>query len=305
MEFKKYQHVSRLGTQDTEGILDGKVYIMPKIDGTNASLFMGEDGQVHAGSRKRELDDFKDNQGFYGNFHKDPRIVAYLEKHPTHRLFGEYLKPHSLKTYRDDAWDKFYVFDVCEDNGEDFKYIPYDGYKPLLEEFKIDYIPVLAVLENPTNDQIAKLAEENRFLIKEGMGSGEGIVCKRYDFVNKFGRIVWAKLIHNEFNNVRSKVKEKICIEGSVPIEKRIADKYLSKFVVDKEYQKIVNENPNIERKVLIPRLLNSVYYTLVTEEMWNVTKDFKNPVVNFKALQNESRNKVIQYKPDLFTKQN
>ena len=305
MEFKKYQHVSRLGTQDTEGILDGKVYVFPKIDGTNGSLFMGDDGLVHAGSRKRELDDFKDNQGFYGNFHKDPRIISYLEKHPTHRLFGEYLKPHSLRTYEDDAWDKFYVFDVCEDNGEDFRYIPYDEYKPLLEEFKIDYIPVLATLENPTYDELAKLTEENHFLIKEGMGSGEGIVIKNFDFVNKFGRIVWAKLIHNEFNNGGSKVKGKIGIDDSTPIEKRIADKYLSEFVVDKEYQKIVNENPNIERKVLIPRLLNSVYYTLVTEEMWNVTKDFKNPVVNFKALQNESRNKVIQYKPDLFTKQN
>ena len=305
MEFKKYQHVSRLGTQDTEGILDGKVYVMPKVDGSNGSLFMGEEGLVHAGSRKRELDDFKDNQGFYGNFHKDPRIIAYLEKHPTHRLFGEYLKPHSLRTYKDDAWDKFYVFDVCEDNGEDFRYIPYDEYKPLLEEFKIDYIPVLAILENPTYDQLAKLTEENHFLIKEGMGVGEGIVIKNFDFINRFGRIVWAKLIHNEFNNGRSKVKGKIGGDDSTPIEKRIADKYLSEFVVDKEYQKIVNENPNIERKVLIPRLLNSVYYTLVTEEMWNVTKDFKNPVVNFKALQNESRNKVIQYKPDLFTKQN
>lgn len=52
MEFKKYQHVSRLGTQDTEGILDGKVYVMPKVDGSNGSLFMGEEGLVHAGSRK-------------------------------------------------------------------------------------------------------------------------------------------------------------------------------------------------------------------------------------------------------------
>ena len=39
MEFKKYQHVSRLGTQDTEGILDGKVYVMPKnADKTAAGL---------------------------------------------------------------------------------------------------------------------------------------------------------------------------------------------------------------------------------------------------------------------------
>ena len=305
MEFKKYQHVSRLGAQDTEGILEGKVVVMPKIDGTNGSLFLGDDGKVHAGSRRKELDDFQDNQGFYGNFHKDPRIVAYLEKHPTHRLFGEYLKPHSLRTYKDDAWNKFYVFDVCEDNGDDYRYIPFEEYKPLLEEFEIDYIPTLAVLENPTCDQIAKLAEENTFLIKEGMGYGEGIVCKNFDYVNKFGHIVWAKLIHNEFNNKGSKVKGKMNAEDSTPIEMRIADRYLSKFVVDKEYQKIINENPNIEKRVLIPKLINTVYHTLVTEEMWNVTKDFKNPTVNFKSLQNESRNKVIQFKPDLFTKSN
>lgn len=305
MEFKKYQHVSRLGAQDTEGILEGKVVVMPKIDGTNGSLFLGDNGKVHAGSRRKELDEFQDNQGFYGNFHKDPRIIAYLEKHPTHRLFGEYLKPHSLRTYNDNAWNKFYVFDVCEDNGEEFKYIPFEEYKPLLEEFEIDYIPVLAVLNNPTYDQIAKLAEENTFLIQEGMGSGEGVVCKNYDFVNKFGHIVWAKLIHHEFSNKGSQSKGRMGTEDSKPIEKRIVDKYISKFVVEKEYQKIINDNESIERKVLIPKLLNTVYHTLVTEEMWNVTKDFKNPTVNFKTLMNECRQAVIQFKPELFTKSN
>ena len=34
MNFTKYQHVERLGTTETDGILDGDVLVFPKIDGT-------------------------------------------------------------------------------------------------------------------------------------------------------------------------------------------------------------------------------------------------------------------------------
>ena len=40
-------------------------------------------------------------------------LLEYLKANPTHRLFGEWLIPHRLRTYRDDAWKRFYVFDVC------------------------------------------------------------------------------------------------------------------------------------------------------------------------------------------------
>lgn len=303
MEFKKYQHIERLNTTATEGILNGTVVVMPKIDGTNGSLFLGEDGLVHAGSRKRELDRFKDNQGFYGNFHKDDRIQSYLKKYPTHRLFGEYLKPHSIRTYVEPAWDKFYVFDVCVDNGDGVKYIPYEEYKPLLEEFGIDYIPVIATLENPSFDEIAKLLNENNYLIKENCGYGEGIVIKNYDFINRFGNVVWAKLIHSEFNN-GSKNRGKIKEEDKTKVEKRIARKYITNFVVEKEFSKILNEDPEIQKEKLIPKLINLVYYTLITEEMWNVVKDFKKPVIDLKALLQETREIIKEAKPELFTKQ-
>lgn len=38
MEFKQYQHIQRVGTSSVEGLLKGKCYITPKIDGTNASI---------------------------------------------------------------------------------------------------------------------------------------------------------------------------------------------------------------------------------------------------------------------------
>lgn len=99
MEFKKYQHVTRLGASGTEGILEGIVYIQPKIDGTNSSVWLNDDGTIGCGSRRRKLSEFEDNQGFYRRFNNSENIKKYLEKHPTHRLFGEFLKPHSLRTY--------------------------------------------------------------------------------------------------------------------------------------------------------------------------------------------------------------
>lgn len=115
MEFRKYQHIERFGTMEVENIELGMCYIFPKIDGTNSSVWLGDDGLVHAGSRKRELSFENDNAGFMNAITQDHRIVRYLLKHPSHRLFGEWLVPHSLKTYRDDAWRKFYIFDVCVD----------------------------------------------------------------------------------------------------------------------------------------------------------------------------------------------
>ena len=62
--FPKYQHIERFGTSEVEGIEYGECYIFPKIDGTNSSLWIGNDGTLKAGSRKRELSIEKDNAGF-------------------------------------------------------------------------------------------------------------------------------------------------------------------------------------------------------------------------------------------------
>ena len=75
------------------------------------------------------------------------------------------------------------------------------------------------------------------------------------------------------------------------------------RLIWEKEYSKILNENSEIEKGVLIPRLLNICFYTLVTEESWNFVKQFKNPTVDFKKLRNEVVNKIKKVKPDLFTK--
>ena len=120
MEFKKYQHIERFGTDEVDGIEFGECLIFPKIDGTNSSVWLDADGNLKAGSRKRELSLKQDNAGFYTYILEHENVKKYLMKHPTHRLYGEFLVPHSLKTYRDDAWRKFYIFDICIDTENTF-----------------------------------------------------------------------------------------------------------------------------------------------------------------------------------------
>lgn len=67
MNFKKYQHIEKLGTTEVEGILEGQVSLFYKIDGTNSCIFLKDDNTLGFGSRTRELTLDKDNGGFYAS----------------------------------------------------------------------------------------------------------------------------------------------------------------------------------------------------------------------------------------------
>lgn len=302
MEFKRYQHVERFGSDEVQGEELGICFIFPKIDGTNSQCFLNNEGELRCGSRNRELTLENDNAGFYTKMLKQVNILAYLKKHPTHRLFGEFLIPHSLKTYRDDAWGKFYVFDVCIDNEEKttgLEYIPYDIYQPLLEEFNIEYIAPLRIVKNGSLEHFIKCCEINDFLIKDGQGVGEGVVIKNYDFYNKYGKQTWAKIVTSEFKEKHHKEMGAPVI-GYEMIEEKIIDKYITTALVEKEYEKIKLENNGWSSKC-IPMLLGKVFYELINEESWNMLKAFKYPTINFKTLNALCIRKVKDIKSDIF----
>lgn len=301
MDFKKYQHVERFGNGEVLNIELGKCYVFPKIDGTNAQVYLSENGELKAGSRNRELSLEKDNAGFYAAMLENDKIKAYLEKHPTHRLYGEWLVPHSLKTYRDDSWRRFYIFDVCLD-GEDgtVEYIAYDIYKVWLDEFELDYISPLKIINNGSYEHFVHELDNNNFLIKDGMGVGEGVVIKNYDFYNRYGRQTWAKIVTSEFKERHHKTMG--CPEiGNKMIEEQIVDEFVTEAFVEKEYAKILNDNNGEFSSKMIPMLLGVIWNELIKEETWNILKKFKNPVINFKTLNALTIKKVKEVKSDLF----
>lgn len=301
MEFKSYQHIERLGTSEVDGIEFGECYVFPKIDGTNSQLWwtVGEDGigQLHGGSRNRELTIEEDNQGFfmwccaeYGEV-----IAPFFRENPTMRLFGEWLVPHTLKTYSEDAWRRFYVFDVMEDD----TYVHYEQYKILLDKFGIEYIPPICKINNPSRDELIALLDANTYLIKDGAGAGEGLVIKNYGYKNKYGRTTWAKIVRNEFRAKHAKV-ETIDKAAKKSVELEIVERFVTKPLVEKEYAKIVSECDGWSSKY-IPRLLNTVYYCLIKEESWNFVKEFKHPTVDFKRLSGFTTGKIKELMPELF----
>ena len=297
MNFEKYQHIERLASSDVFGILQGKCYITPKIDGTNSSIWLGEDGEVHCGSRNRDLTNGEDNAGFREWVKTQPQFKAYLQEHPTHRLYGEWLVPHTIRDYVDTAWRKFYVFDVVKNEGKEMKYLPYEEYAWRLDVYGILYLKPLAILENPTIDQLKELMENNHFLMKDG-AIGEGVVVKNYNFVNKYGLIKWGKLVRAEFHEKKGQKPQSL--KGYGELELEIASKYVTEALVLKEKAKIENEMGGWSSKY-IKRLLGVVWRCIVEEELWDILKKYKNPTINFRELNIAVINRIKAVVPDLF----
>ena len=296
MEFKKYQHIERFGTSAVEGIELGRCYIFPKLDGTNASLWY--DGKyVCGGSRNRTLSKDNDNAGFLNWVTTQTNIRDFFKMYPNLRLYGEWLVPHSLKTYKENAWKRFYVFDVQEANSE--RYVPYDEYRLLMEEFNIDYIPPIKIVSNASYEDFVFQLQNNVFLIEDGKGTGEGIVVKEYNYLNKFGNQVWAKIVTSEFKEKHTKAMGAPESIKKDLVEDKIAEAYVTTALCEKVLAKIENDGGFTSRR--IPELLNTVYYDIVKEDSWEFVKQFKDPTVNFKTLKHFIFAKVRDKLPKIF----
>jgi hypothetical protein len=298
----KYQHVERLGRTSTRGILDGVVHIFPKLDGTNAHIWNEKDG-ICFGSRNRQLSLDNDNAGFMNKCSKNPALMKLMGRLPlgTH-VYGEWLVPHTLKDYVDEAWQRFYIFDI---RNEDGSYWTYEDISDLCYNAEYeDIIHPLMSLVNPTPDKIIEVAATNTFLMREGC-VGEGVVCKNYDYVNKWGEIVWAKYVVSEFKEKKIGKSEPKYLRDDM-VEPKIVEKFLTKAMIDKVEAKIMNwrDEDNMHTGwtgAMIPRLLGMVWHDFITEELFDALKKFKNPTIDFRYLQSCVTAKIKELREDLF----
>lgn len=297
--FIRYPHLEKLGNVEVENIELGETYVFPKIDGSNASLW-NVDGDFFAGSRNRILTFENDNAGFMNTLLRTEYGEAYkkmLTTYPHLRLYGEWLVPHTLTGYREEAWRRFYIFDVMDQNTG--KFLSYEEYLPLVDEYGLDFIPCYKKIRNGDSSMFLKEARDIRYLLKDEQPYGEGVVIKNYSYSNCFGRQTWAKLVLTEF-------KEQHVAAGDPPEagticnEEIIVDACITEALVAKEYAKIVEAEGGWSNKC-IPRLLETVYYCMVTEELYSNLKVIKNGSLNFKALKQFAYQKVKNIKPELF----
>lgn len=299
-ELEKYTHLERFGTSAVEGIEVGETHVFPKLDGTNGSIWF-EDGQVQAGSRNRVLHLGSDNVGFLAYImSKDPKaekLRQMAEANPHLIFYGEWLVPHTIKNYRDDAWRRFYIFDVLlRGTGE---YIPYGHYQALLVEYGVDYLSPIRVFKNAGYEDYVKVLEQNTYLMKDGAGFGEGVVIKNYGWVNRFGYKPFAKLISNAFKEDHYKEMGAPVIGPDV-VEEKIVLEFVTKHLVDKVVAKFAIDGQPFDKKK-IPGILNTVFYDLVTEELWEAIKKHKNPKIDFGLLNRLTLDRVKTLLPEVF----
>lgn len=297
MNYKKYQHIEKLGNSEVEGILNGTCYLTYKIDGTNSCIWLKEDKTLGFGSRNRELSLDNDNAGFMNtlckldfNPYTDTKIASqlyqqlhhYLSRHPNYIIYGEWLVPHTIKRYNSDSWKKLYLFDVYD--AENNVYINYDIWTEEMKKYpEINVIPLIAKLENPSEEDIKKYLEDTgNFLLSEGLG--EGIVIKNYAFVNKYGRTTWAKLLTEDFRNKKEHVKQ-FANENKEdnPVEYKII-KLMTVEHIQKEYHKLIESKGEFNSKMIF-ELLNRVFNEFFKDNWEIILKKFKNPTIDFKRL--------------------
>lgn len=312
MVFIRYQHVERIDADETEGLLNGTCHVFPKMDGSNMCAY-SEDGEIRTMSRNRVIEPPEPFAVFVSE-HGD--IARFLRNFPGLRLYGEWMVPHTVRSYVPDVWNRWFVFDVIAEDPEAVyeydggtldcagrRYLPYDVYAPLLEGYGIECIPPLAVIDHPDLNELERIADnDNTWMVAESAGCGEGVVVKRYDFTNRFGHIVWAKVLNRSFcvfkiSSHGSRHEERR--EGTT-VEHEIAVRYITQELVDKEYSRIVAEDGN-PRKSVPGMLLGTVWHCLVTECMWDAVKRYRNPVVDFSLLRKECETEVKMHRPEVF----
>ncbi len=298
MSFERYTHIEGWGRSEVEGIEAGTCYVFPKIDGCCTSIWTDSPYNIliHCASRNQEITDSTALQGFpdYIRNHKD--LPSMVRENPQYRFFGEFLIPHTLKGYREDAWKKFYIFDVYH---TEQGYLSYPVYQPMLEHYGVDYIPPQKIITNGNEEDFITELQNNHFLMAEEGGIGEGIVIKNYGFVNKYGRQCFAKMKTNEYLAAHHRVMGAPETEKH-PIEAIIAES-LDPDVVQKVFVNITHGETAQFNSRDIPRLLETVWHDWILEEIYQIYKKHHGPTLNLKMLQKYIYNQVKIYLPEIF----
>lgn len=276
--FVKYGKVGRLGQQDTDGILNGTVYAMPKLDGTNGSVWV-YDKKLQCGSRNRVLSAEADNAGFFKYVWEISKIPNWmLRTVGRYRLYGEWLVPHTLKNYVKGAWRRFYVFDVYD--YQEGRWLTPPEFTELLEDTDIETLPYLELLD-PSPEDVTKALDTLSPYLCEDDTVGEGIVLKNYEYLNKFAERKHAKFLCESFSTERG---QKSMGLADVSAEVAIAERMAPEDLLKKTRAKVENKYGGWEMRYM-PEYLETVWHDAIAEELYDALKKFKGGPLDVRLL--------------------
>lgn len=289
--FKSYPKVHRLGKEETDGILDKPFTIQEKIDGANVSIWL-EKGIIKCGTRTRALPDDESFNGFTEYVKSNPLILEWLQNNPGTRLYAEWLVRHTI-SYPETAYRKIYLYDIYNDVEQNF-YL-----QPLVEiaakSMGLEYPQIFSEDKKLTEAEIKEFVGKS--LVPQA-ALGEGVVIKRWDFLDKWGNSCYAKVVHEKFKEANA-----IVFGGN----NKHSDSYDEMYIVNKyctlgRVQKIMNKlQPEKDRRLdleNIPEVSGRCLHDMITEEAWEIFQ--KGKTIDNRKLKGLATRKFIQIYKDI-----
>ncbi len=263
MAFKEYPKIHRLGSEENDGILDeGVCVIQEKIDGANTSIWL-EDGVMKFASRKHEITE--GFNGFIDYVKAHEGITKLLSNNQNWRLYGEWLVRHTL-SYNETMYKHFYLFDIWDEATGSF--LMNDFVEEIAKKYEIRFPQTFASLTSPSLEQL------NEFVGKTNLGDkGEGVVIKNNGFINKWGAQSYAKIVTQEFKEENATAFGGNNKFSAVYWEQYVVNEYLNEARVRKVMNKI---QPLVDKRLDMehtPRVIQTVYHDMITEEIWDIQK--------------------------------
>lgn len=293
--FRAFTHVERLDETkiDVSAFLNGTCYIFAKQDGTNFCAW-SKNGEIHCGSRKREITIDHDNAESMFFFTTDDRYEGlrnYLLNHEEYILYGEYLGGEAgrkmtgtIKQYLNAGLQVFAIWDTVNN-----RYLTYEEYANDLNPVFDGVVPPLAILNKPNYEDILTFLD-NHYNLPDDTHA-EGVVIYNYDYRDNFNHCVIAKIVAKEYleqKGTSHKIRIPQVREG---LEADIVKVFISSADCEKCKQKImIAENLDEWENTgkCIGMFLNMLFTDLITEEMLSIIRRFKTPIIDFAILKNE-----------------
>lgn len=279
MEQKKYQSIVRLGHRTTVGVLNEGDFIIvqEKLDGANAS-FRKDGDKIRVYSRNKELSEENNLGGFYQWVQENIDINTLVDDGV---YFGEWLNPHKIKYPNYEK--QFFLYDVYDTETD--RYIEFNLVRAQAKKLNVNLIPVFYAGEYKSFEHlesfVGKTLVGGQFRDKE---MGEGIVVKNVDYIDRYGRQVFVKLVSDEFREVQKqkppkdprKVSAEQVFVRTTVTEARV-DKFLHKFVDEG----ILDENWGIEDMgVILRNMGNAIFDDIIKEESDMLPREYEERLI-------------------------
>lgn len=290
MTFIKYPKIKHLGDKETLGLFSpGPVVVQEKIDGANFAFFI-ENDTINFSKRSSNLTDGETLQKNKDKSTKWLAITSIMEvyqKNPEKfkknlYYFGESMQKHTLAYDDIPGFVGFDVYDL-----ETHEVLDWKIAKKAFESLGLPFIHV-HFEKDGSEITVGELKE----LIKTSTyrkGEAEGVIIKRYDKKNVYGRQLYGKILAEQFHEIKSRPdSEKVLAADEI----KIANEYATSARIEKIIHKLHDDGHEIEMPMM-KILFKEVTKDILEEEILDIYGKYH--LIDFKILDKMVSKKCVK----------